>query len=257
MNKSIREIKRIARGNLTMRYRVPMTAFLLSSLVAMIIDSPFSNMFQQNPNTATYLIYLAASILSGLIISLFTYGHINVQLKIARLGKPDTRDIFKVFKYQPDRYILGTLLLALNIIVAALPFFLFSLINDYLLASSTNMLTVFNACLLIAMVITCIYVLISLIYLPFLLVDRTDLKIMECYKKARELSSGNMKFLIKMVLSFLGWMIISALSLGIGYLWVVPYMVATFTATYLEAIGELDELESKKYTAGQTFSETV
>lgn len=257
MNKSIREIKRIARGNLTMRYKVPITAFLLSSFAAMVVDSPFSNMFQQNPNTTTYLIYLVATLLSGLILSLFTYGHINVQLKIARLGRPEIKDIFKVFKDQPDRYILGTLLLALNVVVAALPFFLFSVVSGYLFASSINMLTILNICLLIAMVITGIYVLFSLVYLPFLLIDRTDLKIMECYKKARELSVGNMRYITKMILSFIGWILISALSLGIGYLWVVPYFAATLTAMYLEAIGELDDIEKKKYSVGQTFSESV
>ena len=48
-----------------------------------------------------------------------------------------------------------------------------------------------------------------------------------------------------MMLSFCGWMILGMLSFGLGYIWVVPYMNATFTNFYLNLNGETPACAAK------------
>lgn len=54
--------------------------------------------------------------------------------------------------------------------------------------------------------------------------DEPDLSSKECVKKSEELMNGNRGNYFLLQLSFIGWAILAVLSLGIGMLWLMPYM---------------------------------
>ena len=43
---------------------------------------------------------------------------------------------------------------------------------------------------------------------------------------------GHKMELFVLGLSFIGWELLGVLTLGIGYIWIIPYMQATFTNAY-------------------------
>ncbi|MCR5272322.1 MAG: DUF975 family protein [Lachnospiraceae bacterium] len=246
MNRKILELKRIARGNLTFKYKVPMLAVLFSYLASVVINTPFSDNYLTNPTLSSNIIFLLASLLSGLLLSIIMYGQIYIHLKLARLGDPKMGDIFVFFKNQPDRYLLGSLLMLLIVVCSALPFYLLAFLSNILFYESYTLNFAVNIILMICSVLACLLACVKLTMFPFFLVDRTDLSITECFLLSNKKSHGQLGRLIKIHLSFLGFYLLSVLSMGIGFVWVLPYVTQTFTVLYLDIIGELSSLEYQK-----------
>ena len=72
----------------------------------------------------------------------------------------------------------------------------------------------------------------------YLLTDNPDMGVAECVRESKRLMLGHKGRLFCLNLSFIGWGILCALSFGIGYLWLKPYMGAASAAFYLERIAD-------------------
>ncbi|QEA32549.1 DUF975 family protein [Secundilactobacillus malefermentans] len=59
-----------------------------------------------------------------------------------------------------------------------------------------------------------------------------DVRYLECITKSRALMNGHKGEYFVLQLSYLGWAILSGITLGIGFIWLVPYMRATNTNFY-------------------------
>jgi uncharacterized membrane protein len=66
----------------------------------------------------------------------------------------------------------------------------------------------------------------------FLMADRPELKGMEALKESERLMKGNRWKLFCLFLRFIGWFLVGALTMGIGYLWVMPYLQTTAARFY-------------------------
>ena len=62
----------------------------------------------------------------------------------------------------------------------------------------------------------------------------------EGFQLSRTLMHGNKKRLFTLYLSFLGWALPGVLSLGVGMLWIRPYMTQTITNLYLDITNQSD-----------------
>lgn len=246
MNRNITELKRIARGNLTFRYKIPVLAVLFSHLLTIVITTPFSDNYAASTSFVSTIVFLLSSLFISLLTSLLVYGQVNVHLKLARLSEPQMGDIFVFFKNQPDRYILGTLISFFIILAAALPFYIVSLLINFFFYNLESVRIAADIALLIFAVLACIYEAIKLSLFPFFLVDRQDMSLMECFFASREKANNEIGRLIKTTLSFIGYLLLSVLSLGLGFLWTVPYLFQTLTVLYLDITGELSGIEYKK-----------
>lgn len=69
---------------------------------------------------------------------------------------------------------------------------------------------------------------------PFILADHPELTASEAIRRSQELMDGHKWDLFVLGLTFIGWNLLSALTLGIGALWVNPYMNAAYAAFYRE-----------------------
>lgn len=70
----------------------------------------------------------------------------------------------------------------------------------------------------------------------YLLAEHPDMKAKEALKQSKALMNGHKWRLFRLQLSFLGWIFLSLFTLGIGLLWVGPYMQAAQTAFYRELV---------------------
>ena len=66
----------------------------------------------------------------------------------------------------------------------------------------------------------------------FIAIDNPDLSSKEAVLKSRELMTNNRWNLFKLQFSFIGWIILSAFTFGIGLLWVAPYMLFSIISFY-------------------------
>lgn len=71
---------------------------------------------------------------------------------------------------------------------------------------------------------------------PYLMAENPQLGINEAIKMSSYMMKGNKGKLFCLHLSFLGWAILCALTLGIGYIFLCPYMLSTESAFFLQLL---------------------
>jgi uncharacterized membrane protein len=93
-------------------------------------------------------------------------------------------------------------------------------------------------------VVAVILVILALVYsiwiglmysmISFIIIDNPELDIIDTMRRSRTLMNGNKWRYFLLGLSFLGWIILGIFTLGIGYLWLFPYIHTTESAFYCE-----------------------
>ena len=72
----------------------------------------------------------------------------------------------------------------------------------------------------------------------FILVEHPELSINQAIKESRRLMEGRKFDYFWLQLSFIGWAILSILTLGIGFLWLMPYSTAAAASFYADVKAE-------------------
>ena len=75
---------------------------------------------------------------------------------------------------------------------------------------------------------------------PYILMDYPELTARQAITRSCEIMQGRRWKLFCLYLSFIGWGILSLLTFGIGFLWLVPYMNASIAAFYEDARAEYE-----------------
>lgn len=73
---------------------------------------------------------------------------------------------------------------------------------------------------------------------PYIIADNPELTATEALDKSQEMMSGNKWRYFCLLLSFIGWYILSAFTFGIGILFLYPYINTTIANFYVEIRGE-------------------
>lgn len=68
----------------------------------------------------------------------------------------------------------------------------------------------------------------------YIIVDKEQLGLIKAMKLSIKMMKGHKWELFVIQLSFIGWAILGLITLGIGYLWLTPYMTLTITNLYKE-----------------------
>ena len=72
----------------------------------------------------------------------------------------------------------------------------------------------------------------------YILADDPSIGAMEAIRRSKAMMQGHKMEYFKLVLSFFGWAILGTFTLGILYIWLTPYMSATFANYYRYLKGE-------------------
>lgn len=78
---------------------------------------------------------------------------------------------------------------------------------------------------------------------PFILADKEEVGVFKSISLSIKMMKGHKWRLFVIWLSFIGWAILSILTLGIGFLWLSPY----FTLTMANFYKELDKEYNAKH----------
>jgi uncharacterized membrane protein len=76
----------------------------------------------------------------------------------------------------------------------------------------------------------------------YIMEENPSMSISEAMNQSKLMMQGNRWRLVCLGFSFIGWLILCGLTLGIGMLWLYPYMNAAFAAFYLEISGKQQSL---------------
>ena len=228
MKRTSKELKRIARDILNDRYRVPMAAFAATTLIATVIESPFSFSMGDNPTNMQLVISLIAELLISVVSFVLGCGVAKIHLSMTRGNDFRVRDIFDPFKKNTDRFFIGG--------------FTYAVIADFSVVS----IVIAAATGILSLILSC-YFMLTYHFIGYITLDHPELKCLEVFKECRLLMHGNRLRLLYILLSFIGYGLLVLCSFGIASLWVVPYQTETLVIFYLDCTDELNRIPVRSY----------
>ena len=102
-------------------------------------------------------------------------------------------------------------------------------LNGFLLQLLTNIFITLWTLLLIVPGIIAAY---SYAMAPYLMAEDPKLSAMDAIRTSKQMMKGHKLELFCLGLTFIGWALLCILTLGIGYLWLVPYIEASYAGFY-------------------------
>ena len=191
------EIKKKAKESLKGKYRDAIVLTIISFAIGFGV-SIIIGFIGLNEKTTELISNLASIIISGLL----GFGTVSYYLKVSRNESVSFKELFsKINMFWP--YIAITLLTGLFTILWGLLF-----IIPGIIASLSY----------------------SLVY--YVKLDNQELSAMDVIRKSKKMMNGHKWDLFGLGLSFLGWIILGIFTLGILYLWLMPYMQVTYANFY-------------------------
>lgn len=241
--RKVKELKRIARGNLTGRYSGLIRAFVCCNLITSLVEMPFSMMTNDIQFSTQNIIYYVATILIGIAAVVLTGGQYRMHLSVARNGQLHPSDLFYPLKYHADRYIFTELTLFAISLVAMLP-----MIGGFVLIYTQENIKYYIAAMALAIVsfILATYISLTFDLVYFVLNDYEKLGMMKALKYTKEIVRTHRGRYLYMQLSFLPMLLLVGISFGTAIFWVQPYMMQTTTVFYLDVKGELDKVLAER-----------
>jgi uncharacterized membrane protein len=72
---------------------------------------------------------------------------------------------------------------------------------------------------------------------PYILTEKPDIEPQKALEESKFLMQGNKWDLFRLQFSFIGWIMLCILSCGIGFIWLIPYMNASYAEFYRRISG--------------------
>lgn len=239
------QIKKMARTALSGKWKTAVLLTLLYTVISTAL-SLCSLPFDSSTSTINVLIGWVISLIVSLLTGLLSAGSSYFFLNICRSNDFSCKDLFYAFKADPDRFLIVTLITSLPTIVA-------SLISQFLPTPAANASEMaWMVYLLITMVILYAGIIISWIMSLFfalshyLLLDYPEMGAMDSLRMSAHLMKGNKWRYFCLLCSFLGWILVSAFTMGIGFLWISPYMEMSMVYFYANILQQLSNQQSEE-----------
>lgn len=247
MRKNLKGCKKLARETLTGNFTVPVIGSIAVAAMSVVSSYISTALF---PGDSAYAIIGGEvfSFILSLVICVFSAGLYRIYLNISRREAYSFGDLLYFFSHQPDHVIVASFVLALINLVTSFPLAWFSFTSDmgntveeqmnwavtYMLLTLLG----FGLNLLIAMPFTMSYYILS---------DNPDMKGTQALKASAKLMKGHYWEYLKMLLSFIPWIIFSMFTLYLALIWLVPYIETCMAVFYRNISGEFDEPPAEPY----------
>ena len=209
MMRNAAEFRRMAREALKGRWGLAVLASLIAALLGGTASDIVTSVMdtynaQQGVNFTVPLISFAVSLFIGSVV---TIGYAWFNLELIDGGEPSISSLFAYFSCWKTAVAAQLL--------ATLYIFLWTLL----------------------LIIPGIVASFSYAMVHYVLADDPDLTAREALARSKKIMEGNRFRLFCLVFSFIGWDILCIFTLGIGYLWLIPYQEAAIAAFYREISG--------------------
>lgn len=238
-----REIRRRASEQLSGNYGKAAGAavtyyalMILMAAVSLFVVDSFSSA------AASYTVGLFMNLVTFAVSCMLQAGIARIGLAIARGLAFNVTDLFVPFKRNPGGIILVSLLMSLMNLAALMPYYLVML--SFILLSVTPGGSVFSMIFLIAACIASLLIAIRVALgcsqVLFLYVDYPEMNPVYAIQTSFRMMAGRYGRLFRLLLSMIGYVLLGFLSLGIGFLWVMPY-VKTAEAEFYQELSDAQQ----------------
>jgi len=194
-------------------------------VILIFVSAIFSGSFGGD-STATFI----SQIITSLISIVFGFGLFIVGFKAIKGEKFEFGDIF-IKPFNRAKF-LGYIIL-LTVIVMAISF----------VAGLLMIIPLLGFFVMIAFIVALIYYTPAIEAFMLILADpktKEDISFDDTIRKALEITKGNRVEYYGITFSFIGWCLLSLLTFGILFIWVIPYMQLTYVNMYRKWTKEED-----------------
>ena len=197
------------------------------------------------PGVFVILTDVIYSIPGSLIMTMLQAGFLFLCLNVARYGHPTFNDTLLAFRYDPPKAVGLCLVIGVIDIICSLP--LSYALTDFIIELTPAIQGSRVSSLLQSLGFVILGALFSMVLrvifaYPFsqalmLYIDHQKYSGTECLMKSRELMRSQIIRYLTLELSFIGYLALAILSLGIGLIWVIPYMNVSRANFYMDLTG--------------------
>ena len=198
-------LKSNAKNSLKGKYGDAIVLMIIYGLIAGAVGGIFGGILGA-ANLDKDTVKALGEVLSAVISCLFIFGIHSYFLKISRNESVEWKELFS----------------KTNLFVPALLI--------------TIVVGIFVTLWSLLLIIPGIIAAISYSQVYFVKLDNPDMEVMDVLKKSKELMNGHKMDYFVLLLSFIGWLILGVFTLGILYLWLMPYMSVTEANFYNELV---------------------
>lgn len=235
------ELKRLSREHLTGHWGLAIGASLLVEMIVSGLLMPFYFLLIiTGSGTVQYITYMVAAIIISAVSMVLQCGILRMFFGFARKQEVSIGMMFSEFTRRPDRYILSYVLVFVIEMLCVLPGTICLVVG---LVADTLLAIAIGVALYIAGMIVVLIVSLRLSQTYMLLVEHSDMGVIEALRTSSQMMEGNMGRLFYIYLSFIGWSMLGLLSCGIGMLWVTPYMMQVGVNFYRDLTGEISQAQ--------------
>lgn len=222
----ISKIKEEARKALTNKWGKG-ALIVLAYLAILFIIELIGGMFEEK-STINYLISIAKTIMVVPLSFGVTYSFIRLKrgeevkaFDFINSGFSNFRRAWKISLRITLKMIVVITIMVVIFIVTG------DIANDYFISDRMTRMS-FGLLMIIILFVTMWFVLIirALLYslTTYIAFDNPNMTALEVVNESERLMKGNRLKLFLLILSFIGWEILCAFTLGIGFLWLIPYV---------------------------------
>lgn len=238
---SIGELKYRAKNHLTGRFGIVINAIVTVQLIVSGISILVNIACDQSTNVGQ-IIYFAIQLLITALIGVFTSGQCYLYLNLCCARPVDPSMIYYGFKNQADKAVFLQLMQFLLFLAPTVPGFSVIVIG---LVTNQMIVIQIGEILVFASTIGTMYLALCVSQTFYLLHDFPNYSVKELLLFSNKIMKGYKWKLFLLLLSFVPLLLAAILSLGIGLLWVEPYMNTATTEFFLELMRRREtELES-------------
>lgn len=234
------QLKCFSRVALKGRYGLLISALILTGLISVLTSILVGVFLGNSSSLPLLLIRIAVSYLLSALISMLQTGLARMFLNVSRGQVTSLADMFYAFRRQMDQFLVLHLILSAIGSLLTLPiYYMEYLFTLGRLTELPYLLFLYGYMILYPILLILFTLWFALA--DYLLIDRPNLSATEALGESVRLMRGRKWRLCKLYLSFLGMYLLGYLSVGIGLLWVGPYVSTTLAFFYRDAIHDLPQ----------------
>lgn len=261
MKPSSAELKIRAKKTLLGNYGTAVGALLIlyGFLIAWMILVCLIQAFTIGLWVTSQSMFIRTFLSTGLLAlaSLFQYmllpGMYRLYLNMVQDGRGRVGDIFFAFKNHAGKFLGIAAILALSSVLLSLPNTV--LMNVSVKTGDYGFYQAFSVWYFVVMLAVSLYLYLNFSLFFYILAENPEKGLIEALMESKELLTGNRGRYFLLSLSFLGWFLFICLTMGIGLLWLLPYVICTNIHFYLDLKPQVEEIPPQWQTDPEFYQE--
>lgn len=178
------------------------------------------------------IVYLLVVLAPFVYQFIMMIGQTRIYMNLCMNRKVKVSDLFTALTKRPGKMICISLLLAFFMCILMLPSYVIILAVE--LTYQYEFYFLFLLPYYIVLVALFVFIRLNFGLYYYILLDDPDVGIFKALSISREMMKGNRGRLFYMDLSMLGWILLGFMTLGIGFLWLIPFITSTHIHFYLD-----------------------